>query len=259
MLPLQGVAVLVTRPEQQSTSLCELLAARGALPLRLPILRIEPTLHLDALPSRMGPIDDFDTIIFTSANAVRFGVTLLGARRELTLAAVGPATASALEGSGYRVAIVPKDGFDSENLLLHPALMQPEGRRILIVKGIGGREFLEQQLTARGALVTTAQVYERKRIKHTPETLAALESRFLSGDLRVITATSAEIAEGLLALGTAALRREFDRAHWVVPSVRVAATLGDLNIRAPILRAASAKDHDLVSAIESWCARESNA
>lgn len=258
MLPLQGVAVLVTRPEQQAGTLCELLAARGAIAVRLPVIRIEPT-DFNSLASRVGRIEDFDTIIFTSANAVKFGVPLLGARRDLTIAAVGPATARALAQAGQRVTIVPRDGFDSENLLLQPALVHVRGKRMLIVKGTAGRELLEQQLTLRGASVTLAEVYERKRVEYTAESLEAVESGFLACALRIITVTSAEIAHGLLEVGSQTLRHEFEHARWVVPSVRVALTLESLGVRAPILRASSAEDHDLVSAIESWRSGASNA
>ncbi len=99
-------------------------------------------------------LEDFDVIIFTSANAVRFGASLLEQRRDLTLAALGPATARALNQSGYRVAVQP-ESIDSEGLLLHPRLAHPTGRRILIIKGSNGRPFLEQELAQRGAQVVT--------------------------------------------------------------------------------------------------------
>jgi uroporphyrinogen-III synthase len=258
MLSLHGVAVLVTRPEQQARSLCDLLAARGAIPVRLPIIRIEPT-DFNSVASRVGPIEDFDTVIFTSANAVKFGARLLGVRRDVTIAAVGPATARALEQAGQRAPIVPKDGFDSENLLLQPALSHAEGKRILIVKGTGGRELLEQQLKMRGARVTLAEVYERKRVEYTTAALESIESSFMAGEVRVITVTSAEIAAALLEVGSPVLRRELEQAQWVVPSVRVADSLRNSKVLAPILRASSAEDHDLVSAIESWRAGISNA
>ena len=58
----------------------------------------------------------------TSTNAVRFGASLLDQKRDLTLAAIGPATARALNLAGYRVAVQPRESFDSEGLLLHSRL-----------------------------------------------------------------------------------------------------------------------------------------
>ena len=42
MLRLQGVGVLVTRPEQQAERLCALLEAEGAVAVRLPAIDIKP-------------------------------------------------------------------------------------------------------------------------------------------------------------------------------------------------------------------------
>ena len=47
---------------------------------------------------------------------------LLEQRRDLNLAAIGPATLRALNQAGYRVAVQPAGGFDSESLLRHPRL-----------------------------------------------------------------------------------------------------------------------------------------
>ena len=53
---------------------------------------------------------------------------LLDQKRDLTLAAMGPATARALNQAGYRVAVQPAASrFDSESLLLHPRLERAGG------------------------------------------------------------------------------------------------------------------------------------
>jgi uroporphyrinogen-III synthase len=259
MLALHGVAVLVTRPEQQATPLCRLLEARGATAIRLPAVEIKPVGDLGELMTRVSPIEAFDLIIFTSSNAVRFGAPLLGQHRDLTVAAIGPATARALDRVGLRARVAPTSGFDSESLLLHPELEYVAGRRVLIVKGKRGRELLQAQLAERGAQVVVAEVYERERANHSIERLAALEANFAAGAIQVITATSVEIAANLLELATPTLRREFDRVHWLVPSVRVRAAVRERGITASILQADSAEDHDLVAAIERWRSSVSGA
>src|ERR1019366_8169685 len=122
MLPLHGVGVLVTRPEQQATPLCRLLETQGASTLRVTVIEIKGTGDRRALAAHLGALADFDLVIFTSANAVRFGASLLDQQRDQTLAAIGPATARALNQAGYRVAVQPSGNFDSENLLNHPRL-----------------------------------------------------------------------------------------------------------------------------------------
>jgi uroporphyrinogen-III synthase len=274
MLALQGVGVLVTRPEQQALPLCRLLEAAGATTVRFPAIDIKPAGDNAELAVRLGPLEAFDIMVFTSANAARFGAALLAPLRTQQsepqfaaigpatahaleqsgpqLAAIGPATAHTLEQSGYRVTVTAAGGFDSEHLLLQPAFSQLAGRRVLIVKGVGGRELLQQELSRRGALVVIAEVYRREPTPHTDAVLAALAAQFAAGEIQAITATSAEIAAGLVRAATPALRREFDRVHWVVPGARVAAALREHGLTAPILQAETARDQDLVAAIVRW-------
>jgi uroporphyrinogen-III synthase len=261
MSALQGVGVLVTRPEQQAMPLCRLLETEGASTLRLPAIEIKATGNRRETAAQLGALEDFDVIIFTSANAVRFGASLLDQQRDLTLAAIGPATARALNQAGYRVAVQapPRGAFDSESLLLHPRLEHPAGQRILILTGSNGRPFLEQELVRRGAQVRSAEVYRRAPATSSPAVLAALLDSFTAGAVQVITATSLEIANNLLAIATPALRGEFERVHWLVPGDRVAAGVRELGVSAPLLAAASADDHDLVAALVRWRSSVSGA
>jgi uroporphyrinogen-III synthase len=232
--------------------LCRLLEIQGARTLRLPAVEISAVGTRRETAARVGALGDFDVIVFTSTNAVRFGASLLDQKRDLTLAAMGPATARALNQAGYRVAVQPRGIYDSENLLLHPKLERPAGRRILIIKGSGGRPFLEQELARRGALVVTADVYRRVPASASGAVLAALLDRFVAGDVQVITATSLEIASNLLELAPPALREEFERVHWLVPGERIAAGVRGLGLSAQLLLADSAEDQDLVAALVRW-------
>jgi uroporphyrinogen-III synthase len=259
MLPLHGVGVLVTRPQQQAMPLCRLLETRGASTFRLAAIEIKPLAERRALAARLGALEEFDLIIFSSSNAVRFGAMLLEQKRDLVLAAIGPATARALNQAGYRVAVQPNEGFDSEALLRHPKLEHLAGNRILLIKGMNGRELLQQELTRRGAQVTVADVYRRERANPGSAELAALEAQFAAGAIHVITATSVEIADHLLELATPTLRGDFERVHWVVPGVRVAQSLRERGLSGTLLQAASAEDQDLVAAIIRWRAGESGA
>jgi uroporphyrinogen-III synthase len=256
MLPLHGIGVLVTRPQQQAMPLCRLLEARGASAFRLPAVEIRPLANRRALASSLGAPADFDLIIFTSSNAVRFGATLLEQQRDLPLAAIGPATARALNQAGYRVAVQPADGFDSESLLMHPRLLSVVGRRVLLIKGLGGRDLLKNELTRRGAQVRVAEVYRRERANPSSAEIAAVEARFAAREIQLITATSVDIARNLLELATPPLRAEFDRAHWVVPGARVAASLREAGWAGSVLQAQSAEDEDLVAAMIRWRASE---
>jgi uroporphyrinogen-III synthase len=259
MRALHGVGVLVTRPEQQAMPLCRLLEAQGASTHRLAAIEVQPLGARREMAARLGSLADFDLIIFTSTNAVRFGASLLDQKRDLSLAALGPATARALNQAGYRVAVQPSETFDSESLLRHSRLEHPVGRRILIIKGSGGRPFLEQELRTRGAQVTAVDVYRRVPAAPSDAALAGLLDSFTAGAVQVITATSLEIAGNLLKVATPGLRSEFERAHWLVPGERIAAGVRDLGLSAPLLRAESAEDQDLVTALIRWRSSVSGA
>jgi uroporphyrinogen-III synthase len=259
MSALHGVGVLVTRPEQQAMPLCRLLELQGASTLRLPAIEVKAIGNRRETAAQLGALENFDVIIFTSTNAVRFGASLLDQKRDLTLAAMGPATARALNQAGYRVQVQPAGSFDSESLLLHPRLERLAGRRVLIVKGSNGRPLLEQELTLRGAQVVAAEVYQRVPSTPSPAVLAALLESFTAGAVQVITATSLEIASNLLTMATPPLRGEFERAHWLVPGERIAAGVRERGLAAPLLVAASAEDHDLVAALLRWRSSVSGA
>ena len=252
MPALHGVGVLVTRPEQQAMPLCRLLEREGATTQRLPAIEIKALGNRRETAAQLGDLGDFDLIIFTSANAVRFGASLLDQKRDLTLIAMGPATARALNQAGYRVSVQPQTTFDSESLLRHPRLEHLAGHRILIIRGSNGRPFLEQELTRRGAAVLAADVYERVSAAPSGAILAAVLDSFKAGALQIVTATSVEIAANLLKLATPELRQEFGRVHWLVPGERVAAGIRERGLTAPLLQADSAEDHDLVAALIRW-------
>ena len=179
MSALHGVGVLVTRPEQQAMPLCRLLEAQGAHTLRLPAIEIKPIGDRRETAAQLGALEDFDLIIFASANAVRFGAALLDQKRDLMLAAIGPATARALNQAGYRVRCSRRDPSTPKGLLRHPRLEHPAGRRILLIKGSNGRPLLEQELARRGA-----QVVARRRLRRVPAVPSARGARRIAGELQ---------------------------------------------------------------------------
>ena len=258
MPELHGVAVLVTRPEQQATRLCELLDARGALPIRLPAVRIEPVeLSAASRAALESSVRRADLIIFTSANAARYGASLV-AHTGAVIAAVGPATARALGRAGLAAAAVP-DEFDSEGLLGEARTAGRPGQHVVLIKGRQGRELLQQELRQRGAEVVLAEVYARERSYYTPAALNAVAAQAAATGIDIITATSVEIATQVHQLVHPALTHLVAHAQWLVPSERVAAVVRGLGVATPILQAASAEDHDLVETLLSWRRRLSGA
>src|SRR5690606_4109713 len=102
---------------------------------------------------------------------------------------VGPGTALALEVFHVSGVIVPATRFDSEALLDMPGLQQMEGKRVIIFRGDGGREFLGESLAKRGASVKYAECYRRVRPK---VDIAPLLQLWKSGSMDAVTITSSE-------------------------------------------------------------------
>jgi uroporphyrinogen-III synthase len=249
---LEDLGVLVTRPEAQAAPLARRLAAAGARVYRLPAIELRPRDDLAAQRAALGPIDRFHWIVFVSANAVRFGVRLLDERRDLRLAAVGPATAAALNHAGFRVALVPSGGYGSESLLASPEFGHVQGQRILIVRGDAGRELLAEELGTRGAEVSYAEVYERRCARPVPGAVAAVEAEWSRGAIDIVTATSPELLKCLYEILSPAGRSLLASTALLAGSERIAALARQIGLKGPLVLAAQPDDDGLVDALLRW-------
>ncbi|MDO9220629.1 MAG: uroporphyrinogen-III synthase [Thiobacillus sp.] len=191
--------VLVTRPARQAAALAQAIQSAGGSAFVFPALEIEavpPT----ALSEPLARLAGADCVIFISPNAAEYGMAAIRARDGLPGAAqcfaVGPGTARALAGHGVTGAITP-DGQDSEALLALPQLHAVAGKRVVIVRGVGGRTLLADTLRARGATVDYLECYRRVR----PDAdAAALLASWQAGGIDAVTVTSAETLHNLAAM-----------------------------------------------------------
>jgi len=194
---LAGRGVLITRPAAQAEGLCRLVETAGGRAVRFPAIAIAPVANRE--PARELLAREWDLILFVSRNAVEQALPLFPRRRlptEPQLGAVGAATAQALTLAGLAPALMPTGRFDSESLLALPALADLKGRRVLIVRGVGGRGLLGDTLIERGAQLAYAEVYRRTL----PVTDAASLLTRWRRDVQLVTATSGEILDNLLTL-----------------------------------------------------------
>ena len=252
MAELPGLGVLVTRPEAQAAPLARRLAGQGARVFLLPALELRPREDCAAQRASLGPLDRFHWIVFVSANAVRFGVTLLDERRDLKLAAVGPATAAALNHAGFRVALVPTAGYDSAALLASAELGHVEGQRILIVRGEGGRELLADELRLRGADVSYVEVYERRPARPVPGAVAAVEAEWGRGQIDIVTATSPELLRALFEILGPDGRQLLARTPLLAGGPRIAAAARQMGLEGALVVASTPDDEGLLDALLAW-------
>jgi uroporphyrinogen-III synthase len=249
---LEGLGVLVTRPEAQAGPLAHALEAAGARVYRLPTLEIRMRPDRAAVRAAVGPVDRYHWVIFVSANAVRHGVALLEGRADAPIAAIGPATATALRLAGHRVRLSGEGSFDSEHLLAAPELANVAGQRILVVRGVGGRDLVLEQLRARGAEVVCAEVYERACAVPVPGAVDAVESAWSAGQIAVATATSVEVLRCLVELLTPRGRALLRESALLAGGARVAATAREMGLAGPLIVATSPESGVLVDALRRW-------
>lgn len=156
---MKGWRVLVTRPEPGA--LVRRLRDRGAVPVPVPTIEIVglgPGGRLDAAARGIGA---YDWVVVTSANGAR---ALLGRLSALSLtprgprwAAVGPATAAALEAGGVRVERVPAT---ATGAAIAGVLGNLSGARLLLPRARIANGELPAALAARGALVDDVPAYD---------------------------------------------------------------------------------------------------
>ena len=199
--PLRGRGIAVTRPAGQGDRLAKLIAQAGGTPIVFPLIEIRPVADPSAARERFARLHEYELVVFVSANAVEHGFALMarGASHPsgMRIAAVGRGTARALAARGVPRVLVPDERYDSEGLLALPELSEPAGKRVLVVRGVGGRELLADTLLARGARVDYAECYERGTPSTPP---AVLLDAWRDGVLHAVTITSSEALRNLHAL-----------------------------------------------------------
>jgi uroporphyrinogen III methyltransferase/synthase len=195
--PLSGWRVIVTRSRAQSSSLLELLVGAGASPVEVPVIEIaDPLDEGAALRGALLRIEEFDWVVFTSANAVESFWRRLGDDRALggaKIAAIGEATAAALAVHGVVADLVP-ERFVAESLV--EAFPGPPRREasVLLPCAAEARDVLAKGLSEKGWRVEVVEAYRTTRPSLEDLDLKSVE------DADAVTFTSPSTVTGYLEL-----------------------------------------------------------
>lgn len=179
-LPLSGMRIVVTRPAHQMDAFRTSIEGLGATVIPFPTIKITPVEDFTILDHALAHLDQFDWLLFTSVNGVRIALMRLGEKASACLragaprlAAIGPATADALQPLGPPSVFVPPE-YVGESLA--DALPDVEGRRILLLRTCTARPTLPERLSARGADVEEVSIYRTIRANPSPEQLQELRA-----------------------------------------------------------------------------------
>jgi uroporphyrinogen-III synthase len=198
-LPLHGKRILVTRPRAQAADLCDKLSALGAYPIVLPTIKIAPLADTSLLDQAIRDLSQYRWLIFTSVNGVkavweRLNLTGLEGLSGFTghIAAIGPATAQALEAHNITVTLIP-DEYVAESIV--EKIGDVRGQRILLPRADMAREALALALQKRGASVDEVAAYRTLTVAPDPVGLIELQR-----GVDVITFTSSSTVRNFLEL-----------------------------------------------------------
>lgn len=184
--PLFGKTIVVTRTRHQISEVRYLLESRGAHVLEAPTIRLLPPKDWSLIDQAIRGVKTYDWLVLTSANGVegleqRLAAMELDSRHlaGVKVAAIGSATAAALQAMGIQPDLVPHE-FVAESLAAELIAREPmRGRKVLMLRADIARPLLREKLQEAGAVVDDLCIYQTLPAEQLPqEVLQAIrESR----------------------------------------------------------------------------------
>jgi uroporphyrinogen III methyltransferase/synthase len=201
--PLFGKTVVVTRAREQASDFRFLLEGKGAQCFEYPTIEVVP-------PAGWGPLDDairsleqYDWLLFTSVNGVRFFFQRLEELGEdvralhgIRLGAIGPKTAASLTERGLRLDLVPSE-YRAEAVIEALGGDEVDGKKFLLPRAAKAREILPEKLKEMGGQVDVVVAYETIRPSGRSEEIRRLLEK---GEISCITFTSSSTVDNFAAM-----------------------------------------------------------
>ena len=248
--------VVITRPRQQAEPLACAVAALGRTPVLLPLLEIAPLPDDSALRTVLAGLEAYALVAFVSPNAIEAAFAHIARwPQDVEIAVVGEGSRAALAKHGVVEGAVrihcPQDPAhsDSEHLLRVLDLAQLAGRRVLVVRGEGGRELMPDALRGAGAAVETVAAYRRAVPVLGPELATRLRGLLLAPNDWIIT--SSEALRGLVSLvdQLGDFHEQLRQQRLIVPHARILETARGLGFTRLTLTGSG--DERLLAALQS--------
>jgi len=253
--------ILVTRPKQQATEFVNLLTSRGLKSLVFPCIEIQQVELSGPLKEKLKTLNDNNLIIFISVNAVDKAAELmsqLGIKPEsitVNIATIGKATYRAAISLGFNVTQCPENGFNSD-ALLDLETLQPDnikGTQCLIIRGVGGLEYLADELRKRGAKVHYAEVYKRiKPLSDENISRDELSNNWKELQINAVTVTSNESLQNLYNMLQQPGKNKMLSTTLIVASQRGIELAQRLGFKSIILSQSALNQHMLEAVENNW-------
>lgn len=164
---------VVTRPQPQCEQLCDQLLVNNLPALAMPAMGFRVS-SIEGAKEALWPKNGSRLAVFTSPRAVEFAFDQISTASlaQAAIAAIGPATARALQAHGLE-PVKPEHGYTSEALLAMPQWAEKVGNAVIFAAP-GGRDVLCTGLQALGWTVKMAYVYHRVLLAPAPEAVSAV-------------------------------------------------------------------------------------
>ena len=163
--PLMGKRMVVTRAREQASDLLQLLNDAGADCLECPTIQIAPPDDWEPLDRAIQHLSDFQWLVFTSVNGVKFFFKRLfelgkdvRALHHIKTACIGPATEQGLRRFGLTCDILP-ESYRAESVVEAFKKQEIAGKKILLPRASEARFILPKELSNMGAKVDEIPVY----------------------------------------------------------------------------------------------------
>ncbi|ART80447.1 uroporphyrinogen-III synthase [Oceanisphaera avium] len=240
---------LVVRPEPQASVLSQALLEAGHQPVTSPLLSFEAGRELDRLSTLLPGLCAEDYVIAVSVQAVNFTHNALAnsglSWPKAHYIAVGEATGNAFAGVGVFDVAVPDDP-RSEGIIALPGLESLAGRKVVILRGDGGRHMIAPTLTSRGAKVDYCEVYQRR---YTCDPTGELVKSWQRQGVDSIIITSGGLLSHIAHLAKTSAKDWLLSRLLIVPSIRVVEEAKELGFT-QIINAEGASNQALIAALD---------
>ena len=200
---LFGKTVVVTRAREQASDFRLLLESKGAQCFEFPTIEVVPPTSWGPLDKAIEKLAQYDWLLFTSVNEMRFFFQRLEEQNEdvhalhgIRIGAIGPKTAASLAARGLRLDLVPPE-YRAEAVIEALGGEEVKGKRFLLPRAAKAREILPEKLEEMGGQVDVAPVYETIRPTEKSEEVQSLLEK---GEISCVTFTSSSTVENFAAM-----------------------------------------------------------
>ncbi|MCF8142605.1 MAG: uroporphyrinogen-III C-methyltransferase [Deltaproteobacteria bacterium] len=191
--PLFGRRIVVTRAREQASEFRRTLETLGAETIEFPTIEVMPPESWEPMDRAIEHLNEYDWLVFTSVNGVRFFLERLEVAgkdvrdlKGIKIGVIGPKTAEVWERMGIRPDLMPAE-YRAEAVVDAFKEAGIGGANILIPRAARAREVLPDDLRKAGARVDVVHAYRTISPDHDTGSVREL---LMKGSIDMVTFTS---------------------------------------------------------------------